>query len=178
MYRLTAVLSLALLAFSVSPATAAHHEAGVVKSDMLKSFEGIEKKLVDLAGAMPADKFGWRPMEGVRSVSETYMHIAAANYFISGALGASMPEGTDVRGLEKNVTSKDAVIAELKKALAHAKAAISGMKADDMATEVDLFGGKRSKHAAALIIVEHMSEHLGQSIAYARSNKIAPPWSR
>jgi hypothetical protein len=27
-------------------------------------------------------------------------------------------------------------------------------------------------------ILEHASEHLGQSIAYARMNGIVPPWSR
>jgi hypothetical protein len=29
-----------------------------------------------------------------------------------------------------------------------------------------------------MTILGHVSEHLGQSIAYARTNGIVPPWSR
>jgi hypothetical protein len=28
-----------------------------------------------------------------------------------------------------------------------------------------------------ILMIEHASEHLGQSIAYARMNGVAPPWS-
>jgi len=29
-----------------------------------------------------------------------------------------------------------------------------------------------------MIIANHVSEHMGQSVAYARMNGIVPPWSR
>ena len=32
--------------------------------------------LVAMADAIPADKYGWRPAPGVRSVSEVLMHVA------------------------------------------------------------------------------------------------------
>ena len=35
-----------------------------------------------------------------------------------------------------------------------------------------------SRQRAMLLTVTHLHEHLGQMIAYARSNNIAPPWSR
>jgi len=40
--------------------------------------------------------------------------------------------------------------------------------------------GQRKTAARSLWIstVTHLHEHLGQLIAYARSNKIAPPWSK
>lgn len=40
----------------------------------------VEEKVVGLAEAIPADKYGWRPAPGVRSVSEALMHIASAHY--------------------------------------------------------------------------------------------------
>jgi hypothetical protein len=40
----------------------------------------VSKQLVDLANAIPADKYSWRPAPGVRSVSEVFMHIAVSNY--------------------------------------------------------------------------------------------------
>ena len=36
----------------------------------------VSRQLIALADAIPADKYGWRPGPGVRSVSEVFMHIA------------------------------------------------------------------------------------------------------
>ncbi len=149
-----------------------------IKAQLLKSFDGIEKKVVSLAEAMPADKFSWRPMEGVRSYSEVCMHIAAASYAIAGALGPKPPASVDVGGLEKNVTAKADVVKQLKDALAFARNAIESTPDSAMGDAVKLFGSASTKGGVMLALVEHSSEHLGQSIAYARMNKVAPPWSR
>jgi uncharacterized damage-inducible protein DinB len=42
---------------------------------------------------------------------------------------------------------------------------------------VELFGMKMSKRATLILLASHSHEHLGQSIAYARSNGIVPPWT-
>jgi len=175
MIRILAPFALAIALVAAAPLSAAHHS---VKDDVVKAIDGMEKKLVALAEATPDDAYGWSPMEGVRTTSQVFMHIAAANYFISGSLGAEMPSDIDVRGLEKNVTSKEAVVAMLTKSIAHARAAIQAVPEDQLGAEIKMFGQDSTKRGAMLVIMEHMSEHLGQSIAYARSNKIVPPWSK
>jgi len=40
-----------------------------------------------------------------------------------------------------------------------------------------LFGQDSTVRAAMLLFVTHMHEHLGQLVAYARSNGVVPPWS-
>jgi hypothetical protein len=35
-----------------------------------------------------------------------------------------------------------------------------------------------TKLGALMLILEDQHEHLGQSIAYARSNSVVPPWSK
>lgn len=162
-------------ALFAAPGFASEHSA---RTEILNRLDGLEQKLAGLAEATPADKFGWRPVDGVRSVSEVYMHIAAANYFIAGTLGASTPAGTDPRELEKNVTAKADVTAELKKSVAHARSAIQGVADANVGDPVKLFGRDATKFAAMLAITEHMSEHLGQSIAYARMAGVTPPWSQ
>ena len=42
---------------------------------------------------------------------------------------------------------------------------------------MDWFGGKNTQRGTLLFIVRHASEHLGQSIAYARFVGITPPWT-
>ena len=49
--------------------------------------------------------------------------------------------------------------------------------ASEFDTEVEAFGFPASKRAYLLILLSHAHEHLGQSIAYARSIGVVPPWS-
>jgi uncharacterized damage-inducible protein DinB len=43
---------------------------------------------------------------------------------------------------------------------------------------VKLFGRNTTKGGALMILLEDQHEHLGQSIAYARTNGVVPPWSK
>src|SRR6266404_4137493 len=74
----------------------------------------VSKQLIDLAEAMPQDKFSWRPAPGVRSTSEVYMHIALANFYLLSV--TKMPADAK-EDSEKSVTSKADVIAWLKRSL-------------------------------------------------------------
>ena len=48
----------------------------------------------------------------------------------------------------------------------------------DLDKKVKIFGGREMTQRALLILIlNHMHEHLDQSIAYARMNGVAPPWS-
>ena len=43
---------------------------------------------------------------------------------------------------------------------------------------VKLFGRDMTKQSALMLVLEDQHEHLGQSIAYARTNGVVPPWSK
>ena len=143
--------------------------------DLMANFEDAEKKLIDLAEAIPADKFSWRPAEGVRSVSETLMHVAGANYFFGGRFGAEVPE--NVRELEK-ITEKEKVMETLKASFAETKKAMKSTVDADLDEMHELPFGKFSSRSILLLLATHAHEHLGQTIAYARSNGVVPPWSQ
>ena len=166
---------LSLIGLLAAPAMAEHHEKGYM-ADFDLDFEAVSKKLNDLADAIPADKFDWAPTDEVRNVSESIVHVATANFFLSQALGVPAPEGMGPDA-EKTVTAKADVMALLKKSQDHVRQAMEKSGAD-LDTEVELFGGKRSKRAVFMIISGHSHEHLGQLIAYGRSVGVVPPWSR
>lgn len=169
---ITTAVALLLLGIVVAPATAQAADANEL---MLSSIKDAQDKLLQLAEAMPADKFSWKPAEGVRSVSEAFMHVAAANYFFGGRMTGTKPPA-EVRGLEKDVTAKADVITKLKESFERVNA---GIEKADMSATTKLFGGREGTMGdLAMIAVSHAHEHLGQLIAYARSNGVAPPWSR
>src|SRR5262245_6432760 len=45
------------------------------RGEFLANLDEVQEKLLELAETTPADKFGWRPAPGVRSISEVYMHV-------------------------------------------------------------------------------------------------------
>ena len=177
----TSVLILALALFLVMPVSAQDQQYEVTVTNFIDNYTGdfddASKKLVDLAAAIPADKFGWRPAEGIRSVSEVYMHVAGANFALSSALGVAMPDGVNLQSLEADVTEKQEVIEVLQASQKQVHKALGMVKDEDLSGKVQAFGREWTRFQVLFIISGHSHEHLGQSIAYARSNDIAPPWS-
>jgi uncharacterized damage-inducible protein DinB len=162
-------------AFAQTAAPAAPAVSGL-KGDVLWQLTDVEKKLVSLAEATPQEKYGWRPADGIRSVSEVYMHVTGGNYFLSTFLGAKMPEGL-TRDMEKTVTEKAKVVDAMKKSFAHARKAVEATSDSDLEKKVKFFGQEPSERMMMIVLVSHGHEHLGQSIAYARMNGVTPPWS-
>jgi len=148
------------------------------RAEYLSEVDDVGGKLVELAEAMPADKYGWRPAPGVRSVGEVYMHVVAGDSTLPSFLGLKRIEGIS-RESEKTVTDKAQIVELLKKAIANAKAAGLAVTDADLDKKVKTFGDREMTERQVLVrILVHMHEHLGQSIAYARMNGIVPPWSR
>ncbi len=146
------------------------------RAEFLRQLDDAEKKCVGLAEKMPEEKYSWRPGEGVRSIGEVYVHIAAANYLFSGFVGAKMPAGISPN-MEKTVTKKAEIVDLMKRSFAFARQAVTAMPDADLEKPVKMFGNTVTERAALLVMSNHLHEHLGQSIAYARTNGVVPPWS-
>ena len=147
------------------------------RADFLTQLDDVSKKILDLAGAVPADKYSWRPEKGVRSVSEVYMHIVVANYFLPSFMGVQPLPGID-RSTETGIIDKAKVIAMLRQSFDHVRSVVLKTADADLDKKVKVFGGSEmSERALIMVMGNHMHEHLGQSIAYARSNGVTPPWS-
>ncbi len=144
--------------------------------DFLRDFDRASEKLASLAQAMPEDKFSWRPNDAVRTFSQNYMHVASTNFYLARDLGVPLPEDLP-ENLEETVTAKADVIAMLERSQKQIQAAVK-QAGDDLDREIELFGRMRSIRSIFMIVAGHSHEHLGQSIAYARSNNVVPPWSR
>ncbi len=133
---------------------------------------------MQLAKAIPAEKYAWAPQAGVRSFAEVFAHIVSANYFFASKLGAKVPEGVKMETIEKDLKTKDAVEAALKQSYELIIGAVKNLKDADFAKKVEFpFPGEYTDMSAVLIAAGHSNEHLGQLVAYARMNGITPPWS-
>ena len=167
------LMAAALLITSATPLM-----AGDFKQECLDRLGVLEKKAVGLAETMPADKYTWRPAEGVRSISEVYLHIAMLNFAVPRMFGTPPPEGLNLRGYDKSTTDKAEIVAKVKEAFAHSRKAIEAVSAGDADKVVKGRRRETTMRNGMWSLLEHVSEHLGQSIAYARVNGVVPPWSQ
>lgn len=178
-------LSLQLLGSAVLAASAQAQQASPLVADLLTDIAQVQEKLTSLGRAIPAERWGWRPGEGVRSVGEVYLHVAADNYLLPTGLGTEAPAATGIKGsdyatvqaFEGRQMAKDAALAELERSFAHLRAAMEAATGP-MTAEVSMFGQTFTRRAFLILTTTHLHEHLGQLIAYARSVGVVPPWSR
>ena len=147
------------------------------RSEVMAEVMIQESEFVRLAEAIPADKYTWRPSPDVRTVAEVFLHACAANYNLYKLVGTPTPAGVDTKNLEQSTTDKATIIATLKASYAHAKAAIRALPDSDLEKILDWNGGKITERGVLLFIVQHIAQHLGQQIAYARSIGVVPPWT-
>lgn len=174
-------LTMGLLLAARAPA----QQAAVV-TDLLTDIGQLEEKLTGLARAIPEDKWSWRPAEGVRSVGEVLLHVAADNWFLPTAVGVAAPSATGilpdnygtVQAYEGRTLGMADILAEMDRSFAHLKEAMAATPADKLADQITIFGQTFTRQQLWVLTTTHLHEHLGQMIAYARSNGIVPPWSR
>ncbi len=147
------------------------------RAEFLSEMSYYEQRFIQLADAMPADKYNWRPAAGVRSIGEVYAHIEAANYGIARALGTQPPAGLDFKAITASAGDKAKDVQGLKDSFAHLKKAILALSDADSDKALKMFGHDTTQRGAFILISGHTGEHLGQSIAYARMNGVVPPWT-
>ncbi|HEY3926864.1 MAG TPA: DinB family protein [Candidatus Koribacter sp.] len=148
-----------------------------MKAQALVDLATVQQKFLQLAKAIPADKLTWRPASDTRSFAEVFLHVSAERYGILQMMGASAPEGTDVKSLEKSTTDRDKIVAELTKSWEFTQTTINSMANADFAKSVPKLGPDANEGDVVYILVTDAHEHLGQAIAYARQNGITPPWT-
>jgi uncharacterized damage-inducible protein DinB len=148
-----------------------------MKAQAIVDLQDLQKKFVGLAEAIPAEKYTWRPAEGVRSISELFLHVSGANYSIPNMMGTPIPANLDLKTLEKSTTDKTRIVEKLNRSFGDSIAFVQSMSNADFAKAEKKLGPDANDGDVVYILVTHAHEHLGQSIAYARQNGVIPPWT-
>lgn len=183
---------LALLCAAALPAAA--QTRAPFQADLQREFELYRDRLFQLAEAIPADKYAWRPGDDVRSIGQVVLHVGLNNYMLLEMMRRGVPESVYPglpaganrlravvdRNAEYEAAVKDkARILELSKAaFAAAAEPILTAPAASLDEPAMFFDRKTTLGGLQVRMVAHLHEHLGQLIAYARSVGVKPPWAR
>ena len=158
-----------------------------VMGDLIRDVTRVEAKIVGLAKATPASAYEWKPAKEARSTGEVVIHVAADNYFMPVLMGVAAPAetGIDAKGrhktveaFEKRTMTRDQIIAELEKSFEFLERTMSEMPDTKLEEQPKFESRKITTRGLWIATASHLHEHLGQLIAYARSNNVTPPWSK
>ncbi len=146
----------------------------------------VEKQIVEVAEAMPEDKFNFSPeslnipsadFKGVRTFAGQVRHVAASNYFIWSPLtGDKLPEGLKDGNGPENLKSKADILKFLNDSFALGHKAAATLTTQNMLQNPE--GSKSTRLRLATFGVSHAFDHYGQMVEYLRMNGIVPPASR
>jgi uncharacterized damage-inducible protein DinB len=176
--RILRVLLLPLLLIAAAAEASAQAPPPGFRDEFLRQFNNSMQKFVELAEAVPEERYGWSPAEGVMPVARVYAHVARYNYYYPAtSLGVPAPDSLDAESAEQTAAKAD-VVAMLRRSREHVRQVVGGMTDEQLAARTLLYERDVPQWAVLLQLLAHMNEHLGQSIAYARMNGVVPPWSQ
>ena len=148
----------------------------------------VEKNVVDIAEAMPEDKFDFTPerlnipgsvYKGVRTFAGQAKHLATDNYDMWNAItGDPLPPGIkDVNG-PADLKTKPDIINYVKGSFALGHKAISTMTAENALDMIPFRGMKMTRLELTFYALTHSQDHFGQMVVYLRMAGVVPPGSR
>ena len=144
-----------------------------IQAAFAKDAGTLSDKFTGLARVM-SGKYDWKPGQGVRSVGDVFNLIVTENRMLAGILSGTPNTGAK----PAPITDPEKMQEALRASYIDLQKAITARSDNDLQAPVKLFGRDMTKLGALMLILEDQHEHLGQSIAYARTNGVVPPWSK
>ena len=146
--------------------------------ELLRGWNEVGAKLIEMAEDFPEDKYDFKPNPEVRSFAEQLLHVAGSTYFFMGIARGQQPGEEDLS--REKYKTKAEVVAALKKSFADGAAFIRETGDAGLAKSAQYPWSSRPVSLLGLWAdaIEHAGEHYGQLVVYYRVNGLVPPASR
>jgi len=149
-------------------------QKATLKEAFLEKWKNSKTYLLDIAAAMPEEKYGYKPTEREMDFRNQLLHIRA-NMLWLGTTHFS-DQKFDRNSLKENLpNSKKDVIDALTHSFDYVYQQIKKTEPADFSTTVDFFAGKKTKLQILNLLQDHVTHHRGQLIVYLNLNEIKPP---
>jgi uncharacterized damage-inducible protein DinB len=176
----------ALIVLVATLTVAAHGLAQGQPDPMAAAVEGpftlIEQSFVNLADAMPAGAYAFKPTAGefaqVRTFGEQVKHVACANFAFFNEIEKKEPPADCADGGPSTARTKPELTAYLRESFDYAHTVLRTMTAANaLEAAGGPYGGESTRLGLTTLAVWHASDHYGQLVVYLRMNGIVPPGS-
>lgn len=143
---------------------------GISSNDVQAAWDNMTTMVVETARLMPAEHYGFVPVEPLSDFAGLINHTTGANYLFAATVNLERPDPMP----RTDATKKDDVVADLEASFAFIKGGISQLSDQQLAEEIDWFGSKMSRLQAILTMTDHLQRQHGKAITYLRLKGVAP----
>jgi len=147
-----------------------------LKAQLIKDWQRAKEYTRLYLEKMPSDKYGYRPVDSIRSFAEQMLHLAQGNVgLMSNGIG-KQPLFMG-RNLEKtkSAATKDSVVYFVMASYDYCIQGIQNMDASTMDEHVKRGPFDITRRAWIMKAFEHQTHHRGQCTIYIRLQGIVPP---
>ncbi len=145
--------------------------------DLKKAFAVSHAYSVDMANAMPEDKYHFKPvpLDEIRTFGQQMVHIADAVNRLFQHFVEHKKLDPPTEAAKEQFASKADVVGKLDAAYNYVEAAVAKMTDADLNKMVPFFGGKEVPARQVLrTILDHSTHHRAQTVVYIRLNGLKP----
>jgi uncharacterized damage-inducible protein DinB len=144
---------------------------------MLADWTRTRDLMVNLANAMPDDKFNFKPTSPQQSFAERLMHIVQVDLKLLAGLGGKTPAPP----VNTSATSKADVVAALNQSFAYGESVLKEFNDQQLlerVTPMPFLGPSASRVRIISYDLQHTEDIYGQLVVYLRLNGVTPPASQ
>lgn len=148
-----------------------------IKAQMVKEWERAKAYTIEYMNTMPANKYGFKAQDSIRSFAQQLLHLAGGNVFLMGmATSEAKPSwaGRDIEHVA-SAQSKDSVVYFVNSSYDYCIAAVKNSDMNKWGEKIKVFGMEITRFAEMLKTFEHQTHHRGQTTIYIRLQGIKPP---
>ena len=142
-------------------------------AQLKKEWEGTRKQMVDIAAAMPEEKFQYRATPEVRTYGEIVAHVAGENLMWLEYLEGKGKAGSNER--YDQLKDRKEILKVLTDSFDYGTKLLASLNDQKAMENVSFVRGQMARWAIVIHAVEHCKEHYGNLVTYLRLNQIVPP---
>ena len=171
---ITATILLLMLCFN-NVSYARPMDANMIKEQMIKDWKRAKDFTKEYLDAMPADKYGFKAVDSIRSFAQQMLHLANGTVFLSGsALDQKSIFTTNLEASPTAVT-KDSVTYYVMASYDFVINGLQKLDAIKLNEKVSLMNFSEPRYVLIDKAFEHQTHHRGQATIYIRLVGIRPP---
>lgn len=148
-----------------------------IKAQMVKEWERAKAYTIEYMNTMPADKYGFKAQDSIRSFAQQLLHLAGGNVFLmSNASDDALPAWAG-RDLENSAgaQNKDSVVYFVNASYDYCINAVKNSDLSKWGDKKKVFGMQINRYTMMIKTFEHQTHHRGQTTIYIRLQGIKPP---
>lgn len=181
MKRITSITALFFLAFCfmLSLKTSGQSLTSAdIKAQLAADWQRAKDYTNEYLNTMPANKYGTKAVDSLRSFAQQMIHLAAANIFLMSSATGEKPLSWASFTIEERQTalSKDSVVYYVNSSYDYCINAVKNSDPDKWGEKIKVFGQfEGTRFAFMQKTFEHQTHHRGQTTIYIRLQGIKPP---